>query len=84
MVGDLTPSSAITQEYAKADPIYVEKTVVSTTIPSMTFCTSFPFGSPSSPPPCSSSLSHKRIKCWGGRDGPPSHRPWRKLLPELR
>lgn len=31
MVGDLTPSSAITQEYAKADPVYVEKTIVSTT-----------------------------------------------------
>jgi ubiquitin thioesterase protein OTUB1 len=27
MVGDLTPSSSLTQEYARADPIYVEKTI---------------------------------------------------------
>jgi hypothetical protein len=29
VVGGLTPSNVITQEYAKADPIYVEKTAVS-------------------------------------------------------
>lgn len=28
LVGDRVPSSAISEEYAKADPIYVEKTMV--------------------------------------------------------
>lgn len=58
MVGDLTPSSAITQEYAKADPIYVEKTIVSTTaahsikIPGA-LCASFPQAFPPGPFPAS-------------------------------
>lgn len=64
MVGDLTPSSSLTQEYAKADPIYVEKTMVSATSPTliippssslllvviMAFAYSFP------PSPCGSSI----------------------------
>lgn len=38
MVGDLTPSSAIAEEYAKAGQAFVEKTIVSSPLPSMTFC----------------------------------------------
>jgi hypothetical protein len=30
LVGNKTPSSAITEEYAKADPVYVQKTLVRT------------------------------------------------------
>ena len=30
MIGDKRPSDVITEEYAKADPFYVEKTVVCT------------------------------------------------------
>lgn len=33
-VGEKTPSDAITQEYAKADPVYVEKTIVCLPCPS--------------------------------------------------
>ncbi len=48
MVGYLTPSRAITEEYAKADPIYVQKTIVSITITPASFllvilCRSLPF-----------------------------------------
>ena len=30
-MGNKTPSAAITDEYVKADPVYVEKTIVSLT-----------------------------------------------------
>jgi ubiquitin thioesterase protein OTUB1 len=33
LVGEKTPSTAITEEYAKADPVYIEKTMVCTHVP---------------------------------------------------